>query len=995
MALSAKNYRFISPGIVTQEIDRSRIPNTPAPIGPVIIGRAERGPAFTPVTVYSFSEFANIFGNPIPGGISGDVWRDGNKTSTMYGTYAAQAWLRNGQALTYIRVLGDQSDTSTGTNTWSDTAKAGYFFPAPSQSTQKGAYGLFVFPSSSNLTTSPVTGSLAAVWYMGDSSTTVPVLVGSTPSAGASVAGNTSVFVGTTDGTFTVKLSGSVPANAVGPYKFSLDKTKPNFIRKMFNTNPTLLKKAASYGGQNYFLGETFEDIFTNNTKPSGWSSTTNYFGTILPLTNGTNNFANRKYAYQPAKSGWIISQDTVQDTASFFVTGSDGTVTSSFFTSGRVQQLFRFVGLNSGEWTQNNLKIAITNISPPANIDVDPYATFDVEIRQLFDQDTSKKVVESFTGCTLNGSSDSFIAKVIGDRYTEYDESNQRIIEQGEFPNRSSYVRVEMAPKFKGGTDAHVPFGTTFPVVYRSAAITNVASVGDTGSFTNNKYFEGSGYAYASASTGNGTVTGAINCQIDFPIPIFRTTTQGLSSPKLAYFGAQPVSDAGVVRFSVVDALRLNSVAGTSYDANDTDTVYSSIITLDNVRYSGSVGTNGDVNTVLLYEQGARAAGLSLTATSSLPDTFPQKNNVLQTYKAPLVLGANKFCSYFYNGTDGFDIMESDPLRDGLIGSTATGQTNYSYFSYQRAIDTVKNPEVAQYNIISIPGLNNYSLHNRLISNTELRADALAVLDTPYGYNPPAEYESSTAVAGGADVPAIGSPTNPYLGNVNTLVTEWSDRAYNSNYACAYYPWVQVRDNVNNTTVWVPPSVAALGAMAYTDAVQAPWFAPAGFNRGGLSSGVAGLPVVNTALKLFQSDRDNLYAVNINPIASFPNEGVVIFGQKTLQVQKSALDRINVRRLLIYLKSGISRIASGILFEQNVQDTWNRFIAQAEPFLADVKARFGLVDYKFILDSSTTTPDLIDQNILYAKVYLKPARAIEFIALDFIITNTGASFED
>ena len=984
MAVSAKNYRFISPGIVTQEIDRSRIPNAPAPIGPVIIGRAERGPAFTPVTVTSFAEFVNTFGNPVPGGIGGDVWREGNKTSPMYGTYAAQAWLKNGQALTFMRVLGDQSDSTTGTDVYTDTGKAGYTFTAPAQGTTKGAYGLFVFPSGA----SPVTGALAAVWYCGDSSTTVPVLAGTTPGEGAIVNGNTCAFVSTTDGTFTAYLSGS--AVSQGPFKFSLNKTKPNYIRKVFNTDPTLLKKASAFGGQNYFLGETFEDIFTNNTNPSGWTSATDYYGVILPLTNGTTNFANRKVPYQPAKSGWIISQQNDLSTGSFAVTGSDGQVTGSFFANSGVQKLFRFVGLNSGEWIQNNLKVAITNINPPANENVDPFATFDVELRLLNDQDTNKKVVESFSGCTLNANSDTFVAKVIGTKYTDYDEVNQRIEEYGAYPNRSKYIRVEMAPGFEGGTSKYVPFGTTFPVVYRSAAITNAASVGNTGSFTNNKYFAGSAYAFASASTGNGNVTGAINCQIDFPVPKYRTTTETLNSVKTAYFGAQAVSDNGVVYNSVIDALRLNALAGTSYDpASNGDTVYSAIITLDNVRYSGS---NPNVNTPLVYDNGARLAGVSLTATASLPTNFPQSANVLQTYKAPLVLGANKFCSYFYNGTDGFNITESDPLRDGLMGSSATGQNNYSFFSYQRAIDTIKNPEIAQYNLVAIPGLNNNSLQYRLITNTEQRADALVVVDVPYSYNPPAEYQAVSAVAAGADVETIGAES---VGSVNKAVTEWTDRAYNSNYACAYYPWVQIRDNVNGTNVWVPPSVVALGAMAYTDAVQAPWFAPAGFNRGGLSSGIAGLPVVNTALKLFQTDRDNLYNVNINPIASFPNEGIVIFGQKTLQVERSALDRINVRRLLLYVKSGISRIASTVLFDQNVQDTWNRFTGQAEPFLADVKARFGLVDYKFLLDQTTTTPDLVDQNTLYAKVYIKPARAIEFIALDFIITNTGASFED
>ena len=177
-------------------------------------------------------------------------------------------------------------------------------------------------------------------------------------------------------------------------------------------------------------------------------------------------------------------------------------------------------------------------------------------------------------------------------------------------------------------------------------------------------------------------------------------------------------------------------------------------------------------------------------------------------------------------------------------------------------------------------------------------------------------------------------------------------------------------------------------------------WFAPAGFNRGGLNNqgsgpGAAGITVLNVRERLSTSDRDKLYEQGINPIANFPAEGIVVFGQKTLQLQRSALDRINVRRLMIYLKRQIGGIARNTLFEQNVQATWDNFTRSAVGVLEEVKDGLGLVDYKFILDETTTTPDLIDQNILYAKLYVKPARAIEFIALDFIITRTGAEFPE
>ena len=184
-------------------------------------------------------------------------------------------------------------------------------------------------------------------------------------------------------------------------------------------------------------------------------------------------------------------------------------------------------------------------------------------------------------------------------------------------------------------------------------------------------------------------------------------------------------------------------------------------------------------------------------------------------------------------------------------------------------------------------------------------------------------------------------------------------------------------------------------GVLASSQARSDIWFAPAGFNRGGLTDGAAGIPVSGVTTRLTSKQRDILYEARINPIASFPSSGIVVFGQKTLQERQSALDRINVRRLVIYLKKQISILSTQVLFEQNVQATWNRFKSLIEPFLANVKVQFGITDYKLILDESTTTPDLIDQNILYAKIMIKPARAIEYIAIDFVVASTGASFDD
>ena len=323
---------------------------------------------------------------------------------------------------------------------------------------------------------------------------------------------------------------------------------------------------------------------------------------------------------------------------------------------------------------------------------------------------------------------------------------------------------------------------------------------------------------------------------------------------------------------------------------------------------------------------------------------------------------------------------MEQEPFNNGEIGSTANERTSYAYHSVKRALDTVADPEYVETNIISVPGVTQPIITDAVIAVAEERGDCLAVVDIEDVYTPKTE------------------TTNTYkdrVGRVKNAVNTLRQRRLNSSYACTYYPWVRIRDDISNASLWVPPSVIAIGTFASSEAKAELWFAPAGFTRGGLSAGAGGWGVLSTTERLRREDRDDLYEANINPIATFPSEGIVIFGQKTLQVTPSALDRINVRRLLIFLKKRISRIAAGVLFDQNVRTTWSRFKGEADKFLGSVQSRLGLTEFRVVLDETTTTPDLIDRNILYAKIFLKPARAIEFIAIDFIITRTGASFDD
>jgi len=395
----------------------------------------------------------------------------------------------------------------------------------------------------------------------------------------------------------------------------------------------------------------------------------------------------------------------------------------------------------------------------------------------------------------------------------------------------------------------------------------------------------------------------------------------------------------------------------------------------LDNISYVSSSAT-GIVQNQAKYATGERADGESITAGGPTPDV--PSGGLAAGFENVLDAGFNQFTMPLVGGFDGMDITHRDPLANALL-KEANETTSYAFNSIKRAIDSVSDPEVVEMNLAAIPGITNESLTNHLIETCEQRADALAIVDLPGGYE--SEYEYNT----GAKV-----------GTVDQTVSLLKTRAVNSSYACSYYPWVQTKDEFGSGRIfWAPPSVAALGTFASNDKKSAPWFAPAGFTRGGLSDGAAGIPVIGVREHLTRKERDKLYDNNINPIAKFPAEGIVIFGQKTMQATPSALDRVNVRRMLLHVKKGISNISSTLLFDQNVKTTWARFLGEAEPFLRDVQARLGLTEYKIVLDETTTTPDLVDRNIMYAKIFLKPARSIEFIAIDFVIQRTGASFED
>jgi len=336
----------------------------------------------------------------------------------------------------------------------------------------------------------------------------------------------------------------------------------------------------------------------------------------------------------------------------------------------------------------------------------------------------------------------------------------------------------------------------------------------------------------------------------------------------------------------------------------------------------------------------------------------------VAGTFTTNVATSTRKFILPFQGGFDGAKpnlkkysgqyISATNTFGFNCSAATSTGTK-----SYNKAFTLLSNADYYDMNLLVTPGIID-SLHPYVtgLARTlaETRQDTFFVMDT-----------------------------NRLTDSINTAVNQVT--SLDSNYTAAYWPWLRIT-GANNIPTWVPPSTLIPGVLAFNDNTQAPWYAPAGLNRGLITA-------TDTYLKLSQSDRDTLYEARINPIANFLNDGIVVWGQKTLQARPSALDRVNVRRLLIAVKKFIASSTRYLVFEQNTNATRNRFLSIVNPYMEQVRANQGLYAFRVVMDQTNNTPDLIDQNILYGQIFLQPTRTAEFIILDFNIQPTGATFPE
>ena len=802
-------------------------------------------------------------------------------------------------------------------------------------------------------------GALAAVFYC---VTGALALVGERAGTSGTTTTQAGALIKSNAGKLGFKISVmNESGTEVESVDFNFSRNNNGYIRNVFNTNPQLTNSTtiSSEDRKTYWLGESFIDHLHNSANKDAVAG--DAYGILLPLGTGTGASANwgyQRYGAREAKSGWVFSDRSTNQ-----------------------QKLFRFKSLHVGEEIQRNYMIAIEQITTPSNPAVDAYGSFTVCIK-----DTSGATVERYTGCNLNPSSPNYIAARIGDQYQEWSDTDKRYRTYGDFQNQSDIFYIEMNENVaNGGGQGLNPAGFYGPVRPKGFTILtgdeNYQNLNGVGVFTtavvqpakSSALFKGQD-ADANAAADLGTAE-----RMAFTFPKLRMRDNGsdggAADQARTYWGIRPKLSAQSTQHDpdFVDYTRALGMGqgeeGTH--APGTGFEYSFIFSLDDV--SGSAGGS-------VWTWASGNFGSTVGAHSGDGVSFTSKAG--QSFADLLDENVRQFIMPVWGGSEGFDITEMEPLRNELISDTSLAEkTNYVDYTVSKALDSIADEEVVPANLLLMPGIWRAPATNKLINIAESRKDVLSIIDLQGDYRPRVEINDTAANR---------------LGSVTSTISTLKTRNLNSSYACCFYPSVQISDNLNGgQLVWIPASVAALGAFGRSQATSELWFAPAGFNRGGLGSlgGPRGPSVIQARQRLDSKERDLLYERNINPIATFPAEGVVIFGQKTLQADASALDRINVRRLLLFLKAEVSEISRNLLFDQNIESTWNRFKSKVGPVMSSTKARFGLSDYKVVLDSSTTTADLVDRNIMYAKIYIKPARAIEYIVVDFVITKTGADF--
>jgi hypothetical protein len=977
---------FKSAGVGTREIDLSgptSVTPTGTPAG--VIGTANRGPAFVPVTVANYQQFTSVFG----------------ETDGQFGPLAMYEWLRNANAGTYLRVLGvgdgktraisginagrvNNAGFVVGTQLVQDSGDLGANGYALGSYTGRTMF-LGCFMSESNgstlLTEAGIQkGNYAAPIIRGVLMTPSGVIATLSSSAGTGYTnllpsttaptGLVGFFTGTMNLTsgkqeFVLFLSGHKSNDAFGNIiTASFDPQSSNYFATLFNTDPLRIEEAGHYLHTAY-------DVYSQYAVPTGSNLASR--GTYA-VDSAIQDIAFILTSSLSRNSGSVIVPNYEGFEDRFQTAFSPGVVSQRFGDPVGVE-LFKVHSLDDGVYANTKVKVSIRNITPSKD-PTSEYGTFDLFVRDFSDSDDNQIALESFVGLSMDPNNQRFVGKMIGDLHTYYDfdreQGSQKLVVEGSYPRVSNYIRVEIpesviAQEVPASALPHGFKGLWHLVTSGSSFLAPVGQNANV--IVGGRQPPVPMRKKIAVGTGNGTrVAGYLHWGTQFE------ANDSLTEPnKNQYFDNNiashvkyfPKYHTDFANAWVGDNTGTPDANGTIYDA---DVFNKNAFTLENVQVitassTGLPDSNLWTSASYVRDGSSVQTGYRFLKTTDLGDSTTRR---FAKFTFPLQGG--------FDGVNVFDankskINDTAAVREMLFSTTQGGPNGPTVVSYRKALDILGEVADVDVQLLAIPGMREPGVTDYAIDTVENRFDALYVMDIQQ------LDVNGNVITGSTDIPSVTLTSNRF-----------SNRVLDTSFGAAYYPDLVMADPGTGANLVVPPTVSVLGAFSLNDKVAYPWFAPAGFTRGALSD------VIEAQVKLSRTNLDTLYSSNINPITTVPGSvSPVVYGQKTILARASALDRVNVRRLLIEIRRRVRAVANTILFEPNRTATLSRFSSLVDPILKQIQSQQGVDRYKVKIDTTTTTQADVENNTIRGKIFIQPTRSIEFVSLDFVVTNAGA----
>ena len=999
---------FKSPGVSTREINVSG-PTAANPIGiPAgVISTTQLGPAFVPITVPTFQDWITVFGMPV--------------SKQKFGALSANEWLRTQQSLTHLRVLGAGDGTRRtldGLNKGKVNAAGFVVGDRQPQSTLSGALGNNTYANT--LTTSPnASGSAGRTYFLGCvmsqsanstlltdaglSSQGVPIIRGvifaasgvlvqlsssNTLSSPPDKTQAADFSAGTVRGAFTgslkissglqefvMLLNGHKAASIQYPNVLtcSFDPNAPNYFGNVLNRDPLKTEEAGH-------LLYSHWDIFPALATPTGSGFITPVSGAAV-AGNGYENIAFVITGSQSRNSGSIYAPNFENFEDRYRIAATPWITSQTF--GGKVENLFKFWSVSDGETANTRVKISVENISP-SNTTANLYGKFDVIVRSFDDVDSNKVILEQWRGLDLDPESDRFIGRIIGNFYTFFNwdakESSQKLVSVGDFPVRSRYVRVELSDAVANGTidPTAIPFGFRGPRHLVTSGSAPLPSF-------NSSYY---------------TTTEIFNKAVEMPVPyrlnLARGTSPNQTADKKLYWGVQFEQVTSALEPNASSAPNKSMYAHTKYfpsfhtdfmnfvvqdNQGAADSAQNGIVDADrfnNNRFSLEKIRVNYNSTTLLPDLNLLSSWVYVRS-GSIPTDSSAKTRALRAGDLldPTVRNVAKFTVHMAGGFDGSRIfhensiyMNDASVTEELNNASRGFSNGPTVVAYKRAIDIMKDNLEVDIQILATPGIRNRVVTDYAIAAIEGdRFDCFYIFDLEEK-----DLDNQTVTTAQQNV------------SITNTINNFRERGLDSSFAATYFPDVVMRDDINQTVEKVPPSIAVLGAIAFNDSVGHPWFAPAGFNRASLKT------VRNAAIPLSRENLDDLYSERINPIVAFNGSTPVIWGQKTVKATVgSSLERINVRRMLLAARREVKKVSNQVVFEPNRSETLSKFKALVDPILKRIQDQGGVTNYKVDIDTSTTTEADVENKIIRGIVSVAPVKTLEFLSLEFTISNRGS----